>query len=322
MADQLPYVMISVINWNGAAMTIRCLRSLGRLDYPHFQPVVVDNASRDDSVAQIQAAFPDTPIIRSAENLGFAGGHRLALERAKQGGAELLWMLNNDAVAEPDALSALVDAYRRRGLALYGSVILQSAESRLILAAGHWHLSPDGKPRVRDPFNPYRGQPYDAVFVDKSERPVAALNGSSFMVPVEVARRYGFMDEGFFMNAEETDYCFRLGKQGVPSILVPASVIVHESGGSFKFSPGLDALKTYYQVRNRLFFVRRHAGLWGFFKLLYRRLKRTWRMQIISIVQPGRVPSLDQGLYFEALAVRHALLNRRGKTFAPEDFLR
>jgi GT2 family glycosyltransferase len=322
MTGEFSRVMISVINWNGASMTIQCLESLARLDYPHAEPVIVDNASRDDSVERIQAAFPDVPIIRSAENLGFAGGHRLALEQAKQTGVDLFWMLNNDAVAEPGTLGALVDAYRRHGAALYGSVVLMPGAARLIDAAGHWQLGPDGKPRIREPFKPHYEQPYDTVFADRSERRVAALNGSSFMVPVQVARQYGFMDERFFMNAEETDYCFRLGKQGVPSILVPTSVIVHESSGSFKLAPGLDALGTYYQTRNRLFFLWRHGGLWAFLNALRQRLKRTWRMQVISIVQPGRVPSLNQRLYFEALAVRHALLNRRGKTLAPEDFLR
>jgi hypothetical protein len=49
-----PLVAISVLNWNGWQDTLECLRSIRALDYPHYLMIVVDNGSRNDSVARIK----------------------------------------------------------------------------------------------------------------------------------------------------------------------------------------------------------------------------------------------------------------------------
>ena len=72
-----PLVYISILNWNGYALTIECLKSLEVLNYPNYRVIVVDNHSVDNSVEMIQKAFPDIHLIESSSNLGFAGGHEL-----------------------------------------------------------------------------------------------------------------------------------------------------------------------------------------------------------------------------------------------------
>jgi GT2 family glycosyltransferase len=301
-------------------MTIKCIHSLMQLDYPSFEIIVVDNASVDDSVQRIQAVFPDITLIRSTQNLGFAGGHRLALEQAQQAGADLFWILNNDTAVRPDTLSALVEAYHLRGAAVYGSVTLRSAETRLIAFGGGWYLDPHSRPRAIGDYNPLRGKSFDDCFSDRRERVVAAVNGSSLMVPLSVVRQYRFMDETFFMNGEETDYCFRLWRKGIPSILVPASLVVHEIGGSYMDSSRLRTVLEYYQMRNRLEVIRRYEGRWAYWGSVWRALKQTWKMQIWSLVSPRKAQADRPKHYYETLGIRHAVLHRMGKTFAPEDF--
>lgn len=314
-----PLVYISVLNWNGADSTICCLESLARLDYPNYRILIVDNASIDDSVARIQAAFPDLEIICSPENLGYAGGNRLALERAMQDGAELFWVLNNDTVVEPEALTALVESYQRHGLAVYGSVTLQPGEQRLVAFGGGWQLDTKGRPRATGKYNLLYGRPYEACFADKRDRHVAAVNGSSLMVPLAVVEKYGFMDESFFMYAEESDYCFRLGKRGVPSILVPNSVVVHKETGLFKASFGRQVLH-YYMIRNNFVFLRRHEPRLACLKL-YRYFKTNWKFQLLAFFSPIKAHARSELRYYEAMAIRHAVLGRTGKCISPEDYI-
>src|SRR5687768_4773928 len=104
IADRLPLVYISVLNWNAGEKTAQCIHSLTQLDYSDHRIIIVDNASQDNSVEYLHALFPEITIISSSENLGYAGGHRLAVEKAFAGGAELIWLLNNDLEVKADAL--------------------------------------------------------------------------------------------------------------------------------------------------------------------------------------------------------------------------
>jgi len=318
---QASQVCISVLNWNGAAMTIRCLESLMKLDYPRFEIVVVDNASRDDSVQQIQTAFPDIMLIRAPENLGFAGGHRLALEHAQQANAELLWVLNNDTVVRPDTLNALVQAYRGLGEALYGSVAVDASDKALIQITA-WAVDPAGKPKfLQEEVTPW-GMPYHDWFTGPQVLRVANVSGSSFLIPLVVVTKHGFMDETYFLYAEETDYCFRLLQRGVPSFIVPTSVVIHELRGTSKRQPGLQALLQYYKVRNHLLLVRKYRGFRVYAIRAWQmvRQKRFLRRRLKAWLTLRRFSDLYPDDYYWYLGIWHSLLNRTGKTFAPEDF--
>lgn len=50
-----PRVSIVILNWNGWEDTIECLESIYRIDYPHYDVIVVDNGSTDDSVQKIKS---------------------------------------------------------------------------------------------------------------------------------------------------------------------------------------------------------------------------------------------------------------------------
>ena len=96
-----------------------------------------------------------------------------------------------------------------------------------------------------------RGDPY-REWEHRAECQVANISGSSFMVPVAVTRKFGFMDEFSFMYAEEVDYCFRLGSAGVPCFLVPSSIVLHDATATVQLHPQLDAVIKYYRMRNWL----------------------------------------------------------------------
>ncbi len=102
----LPLVSLIIVNYNGRRFLCQLLESIEKLEYPTFEVVFVDNASVDDSVSYVRAAFPWVRIIESRKNLGFAGGNNLGMRYAR---GELIGLINNDTVVEPRWLSALVE---------------------------------------------------------------------------------------------------------------------------------------------------------------------------------------------------------------------
>lgn len=317
-----PRVCISILNWNGYATTAACLESLRALDYANYTVIVLDNASRDGSAARLRAAFPGVTLIVSDENRGFAGGHhRVADHVLRDGAAELIWLLNNDTAPHPDALSVLVEAYAAQGAALYGSVTVDDADR--IVFGGGWDLNPaTGNPRYAG-YNRFAGQPYGDVFGgDSRSRIVADVNGSSLLIPVSVIRQHGFMDESFFMYGEETDYCLRLARRGVPSILVPRSVVTHQHGGSSSTHPRLvQVLRAYYRRRSELIVKRRYRGRRLFYRAVWGEFRQHWRRWLLAAVSPRRALARWPEDYYHYLAARDAVLNRLGKRLPPENYV-
>jgi GT2 family glycosyltransferase len=103
-------VTIVVLNWNHAEETIVCLDSLRVAELGGASVLVVDNGSRDGSVAAIRARFPQQEILALPENVGFAGGNNAGIRHALARGAEAVLLLNNDTDVAPDFLPPLLEA--------------------------------------------------------------------------------------------------------------------------------------------------------------------------------------------------------------------
>src|SRR5215471_4142246 len=103
-----PKVRVVVVNYNGGQLTLECLRSLCKTDWPSdaFEVVLVDNASTDDVVEQTKAELPAVRVITSRTNVGFGGGCNLALTDLT--GIDYAALVNNDVVVRPDWLRPLI----------------------------------------------------------------------------------------------------------------------------------------------------------------------------------------------------------------------
>ena len=106
---QMPSVDIIVITFNGMRFLERCFRAIERTDYPNYRVILVDNGSEDGSADYVASNFPYCDIIRTGNNLGFAGGNNVALRLSLEREAEFVVLLNDDAfICDPEWLSKAV----------------------------------------------------------------------------------------------------------------------------------------------------------------------------------------------------------------------
>jgi hypothetical protein len=243
-----PQVAIIVLNWNGRDDTLACLGSLSHLDYPNHEIVVIDNGSADDSVAAVQAAFPSVTLIEAGDNLGFAGGNNLGLERAQAMHADYALLLNNDTEVAPDCLSQLVEAAEADPkVGVVGPMIYYFAQPELIWSAGggvDWRW---GDTHMIGIGEPDRGQ-----FGDQP-RSVDFVTGCALLIKMPVVEQVGPLDGRFFAYYEENEWCVRVQRAGYKTLHVPKAKVWH------KISP--DAREAtpqvhYYMIRNRLLFLK------------------------------------------------------------------
>ena len=101
-----PLVSIVSVNWNEEGVTRLMLDSLREVSYPSFETLVVDNGSTKGNLDNVSSLYSRTRLIRSEENLDFAGGNNLAFPYAQ---GKYILLLNNDTEVDPDFLGPMVD---------------------------------------------------------------------------------------------------------------------------------------------------------------------------------------------------------------------
>src|SRR5690349_9452432 len=105
----LPSISIVIVTWNSAAHLRPTLESVFRQDYPDYEVILVDNDSRDDSLAIAREFEPrGLRIIAGRVNRGFGGGNNDGVAASR---GELVFLLNPDTELEPRALHEIAAAF-------------------------------------------------------------------------------------------------------------------------------------------------------------------------------------------------------------------
>jgi GT2 family glycosyltransferase len=285
-------VHIVILTFNNSQDTGECLDSLAGLAYPDFAVTVVDNGSCDGSLERLRRDYPQVTFIRNEENLGFSAGNNVGIRHALQAGADLIWLLNNDTVVHPAALSRLVEAAEaapRAGI-LGSKVYFYSEPERVHFAGGRVkkslgrgiHLGMDGLDDGRE------GPAVESDFV----------TGASLAVRAEMIRQVGLLDPGFFLYLEDLDWCLRARRAGWRVLYVPSSRIWHKvNATAVRRRP----LIIYYVCRNSLECCRKNFPAW--LPLVFLSVSRDFALNYLArYLAKGRDPAV----------LEHARMGLRG----------
>ena len=240
-------VSIITINYNESQVTLDMLATVRKLTYPNVEVIVVDNASPYDNPDRIKENFPEVVLIKSEENLGFAGGNNLGVDVAK---GDYLFFVNNDTELPPGLLEPLVETLQRDNeIGMVSPKIKFHWDPTLIQYAGY---TPMNHWTIRNNSIGYH-QKDDGRFDAEGE--TESIHGAAMMVPKTVIESVGRMTEIYFLYYEEHDWAEMIKRAGYKIYYQPKAHILHkESLSTGKFSP----LKTYYIARNRIVFARRN----------------------------------------------------------------
>lgn len=242
-----PSVWIIVINWNRWPETEACLESLGKLTYPHYSVLAVDNGSTDGSVERLQSISGIHTILLKT-NEGFVGGNNIGIEYALQHQPDYILLLNNDTLVESNFLSRLVTAMEStpdNGIA--GPLICYAGLPDTIWSAGGVIDAHRGETSMIG-----IGQKRQ-VLEGRSPYGVDFVTGCALLIKRRVIDEIGLLDDRFFAYYEETEFCVRARKKGWGCMVVPQALIWH------KITPEARASSEnvhYYMTRNRLLFIR------------------------------------------------------------------
>lgn len=253
MTGPVPRVAAIVVNYNGFAITAEALASLRRMDYPHFDLVVVDNGSTDDSAARVAAAFPELPQERVAINRGSASGYAHGLRWAFAEGYDYALLLNNDIEVEPDMLSRLVEvAESDPNIGCAGPKCYYHGQRRHLWSAGGILQYRESITRERGYRQLDRGQ-YE------TDADVDYVNGCAILIKRAAAEAAGSWDPAFFICVDDADFCTRVRARGFRCVYAHAAVLYHRVAFS---TGGYTPDRNFQFGRSSAIYVRRYASPW------------------------------------------------------------
>jgi len=231
---------VIIPNWNGVKFLPACLNSLRAQTYRHFEVLVVDNASSDESVSLIQRDYPEVRLIALTENRGFTGAVNAGIAQAK---GSLVALLNQDAEADPrwlEEMAYAANAHPEAG-AIACKIMLFDQRDRFHSAGDDYRL--DGIPINRGVWQKDEGQ-YD----DKTE--VFAACGGAAAYRRRVLDEVGWFDESFFMYCDDVDLAWRQQLAGWRTVFAPSAVVFHYLSAS-----GGGVTASYYTGRNTIYVI-------------------------------------------------------------------
>ena len=227
---------VGIINYNGGLELSECVGSLLAQSVP-VRVLVFDNASTDDSIAQLRKKNLDCKIIESSKNLGYAGACNGLLENMD---SDIQVLCNMDLEFDPTWAENLLRCFERHPEA--GSVAsLVMEKSGVVNAVG-----------VRfgaDLFAKNEASGLDISEADVREKEVFGCYGAVMSFRKSAAVAAGKMDASFFLFFEETEWYFRHNLAGFKTVFCPEAKVYHErSMTTVRYSPR----KLFYSERNRL----------------------------------------------------------------------
>lgn len=210
-------IFVIIVTWNAMRRQWiqRCLDSLMSSTYSCI-PVVVDNASTDDTVSFIDSQYPAVILLKQTENWGFGKANNIGMRYALDHQADSIVLLNQDARVDPEVLEMMVRQDDGKSLLTplhmtgdgqdydfnFKAQLVKSETGLIELLAQHQSL--------------------------ESRYPIGLFNAAFWYLPAGIVREIGGFNPMFPHYGEDNNYYHRLMYFGYHSYVVPQCRMYHD----------------------------------------------------------------------------------------------
>lgn len=219
---------------------------------------VVDNNSRDESVAMVNQKFPWVKCIANNQNVGFSKANNQAMREAQ---GQYILLLNPDTVVAEDSFEKCIT---------YMDMHAPVGGLGIKMVDGTGQFLPESKRALPTPWVSFckiiglsslfpkseTFARYHLGFLDKQvNHEIDVLSGAYMFMRKEALEKCGLLDEDFFMYGEDIDLSYRIVKAGYKNHYFAESTIIHYKGESTK-KGSINYVKTFYEAM--MLFAKKH----------------------------------------------------------------
>ena len=246
-----------ILNYKDPELTARSVQTLLESAEPidvKVQVVVVDNSATETAESLRKLLGDDAALIENQENQGFSRANNQGMEMAT---GEYILLLNNDAFVNPETLKL-------------GFNYLEDHEEcgvwspKLVGVDGKFQVSCARLPSLRGLIAEYiqfKNLDWYPDLENWSEpTDVGNVVGAFMLFRRKLVDEVGMLDEDYFFNVEDVDYCKRIHEAGLEVIYDPRCSVVHIGGAS---QPGKWVNDPYMHRNRKIYFKKNHGTVQG-----------------------------------------------------------
>lgn len=253
MADKISKIGLVTVTYNSAKVLEDFMTSVLAQDFQNFLLYVIDNASSDNTLAQLDA-YKDSRIIqiRNPDNRGVAAGNNQGILAALKDGCSAVVLINNDTKFNSQLLSQMAKASEENSAGMVVPKMYYFDRPNVIWCAG-------GGFRWWKAFGTVHfGMNKDDQGQFDHDRWVDYTPTCCMLIRPDIFSSVGLMDEAYFVYSDDADFCYRAKLLGKTIYYCHVPALWHKvnsltGGGESPF-----AMR--YHTRNRVYFMRKHLN--------------------------------------------------------------
>lgn len=250
---------VIIVNYNVEYFLDQCLDSVIKASQNlKVEVYVVDNDSKDGSIAMVKEKYPDVKLIENKDNVGFSKANNQAIEIAE---GKYILLLNPDTVVAEDTFDKTVKYLEENSD--YGGLGVRMLD-------GRGKFLPESKRGLPTPMVAFYkifglsalfprskrfGQYHLGHIPEQQTAEVDILSGAFMMLRKEALVKTGLLDETFFMYGEDIDLSYRIQLTGYKNVYFADTSIIHYKGESTKKG---SANYVFVFYRAMIIFARKH----------------------------------------------------------------
>ena len=298
-------IVAVVVTYNRKDLLVECLEAILRQTYKVNKIVIIDNNSTDGTYEKLQ----ETKILDNKEiivykklekNIGGAGGFYEGMKLSKQYNPDFVWIMDDDTIPNKNCLEKLIDA---------NSFLNENKEKVSFLAStiygekGEFMNVPVVDDRPSD-----NGYPDWYKYLNKGIVEIKIATFVSLLINIEAINSCGLPCKDFFIWGDDQEYTERISRL-FPCFYIAQSVVVHHTAqntGSDIVYDTLDRIGRYYYKYRNEWYISRRNGMLSRLYYLFRLLKDTFHIVLISREKKRRLQVMYQG-FWKGLVFRPAI---------------
>lgn len=266
--EEQPVLSVCVVSYNTSELTVQTLQSLAESATKltdTLEVIIVDNASQDDSVQQIDHWIRSQDVVRARlitlqENRGFGAANNLGLSHAR---GTFFLLLNSDTIVTASALTELLSAIRQHPTAILvseleypsGAQQPQGGDLPTLLSVAAQFLFLDEVPVLKRllPSAQHTGRTRSSYPSASTSEPQIRWQGwvaaTALMISRTSWNTLGGFSDAIFLYGEDVELCIRAAKHDLPRGVVTTARITHVQNASSNSTTALTGeIKGLYRI--------------------------------------------------------------------------
>ena len=278
---------VVTVTYNSDKVLQPFLSDLFAQSFHNFNLYVIDNASEDKTL-KILDDLNDNRVnqIRNHSNIGVAAANNIGIKKALEDKCSHILILNNDIEFPNSLFKDMLVSIKKENCSMITPKIMYHSDKDIIWYAGGGFKKSNGYLPYHTGFNEnIKNNNYQSLYVDYAST-------CCLLIKKDVFETIGYMDEKYFVYFDDTDFLFRVKKEGVHKIYYDSQITLFHKVGSLTKSLTKEFERSYrthfflkQNIRNHIYFLRKIGSVYSYLFCLFLFFKNNLRFLFSSKIK-------------------------------------